>query len=147
MGHRRRVAVLVRVLVLRGASAAAFLVLNLGQGDTADANIGAGLVVFAVLVAGGFGWALRDGLHRAGDASSDPTTGRLVLRWLAVAVVTAALVPVVTSLVSVGGVGEGLVPDTLLFLTALVLVPAVAGLGLGRALGGVRRDHAATRQV
>ena len=147
MGHRRRVAFLVRVLVLLAASAVAFLVLNLGQGDTADANIGAGLVVFAVLVAGGFGWALRDGLHRAGDTASDPTTGRLVLRWLAVAVVTAALVPLVTSLVSGGGVGEGLVPDTLIFLAALVFVPAVAGLGLGRALGGVRRDHTATRQV
>ena len=48
------------------AAVAGHLVLVLAAGGTGqdDANIGAGLIVFAILVAMSFGWALVDGYRR-----------------------------------------------------------------------------------
>ncbi|KGN37681.1 hypothetical protein [Knoellia subterranea] len=97
-------------------------------GGGADANIGAGLIVFGVLVVGSFVWALVDGLRERRGL------GRLGVRWAAVAVA----VPVVITLVLWGvnraapdwsGTSEMFVLWAM--LAGMSFVPAIVGAAIG----------------
>lgn len=123
---------IVRVLGISAAAVAGYFVLYLAGGgaEATDANIGAGLIIFAVLAVGSFLWAFADGWR-------DPAEfGALTLRW----VLVCALLPIVTTVVLV--VTGGVVPawgvlealGLWFFEFAMAFAPAIAALGLGYAV-------------
>ena len=99
------------------------------MGEPSDANIGAGLIAFGLVVGAAFVWALLDARRRP----DRPTFAW----WAAVAVLLGVgwvvLIAVREADESMG-VGELLAADAFLvvFLTGLVLVPAGIGTAIGR---------------
>lgn len=131
--------VLVRALGIGLAATAAYLVMTLGGTDRGDANIGAGLAVFAVLAVGGFAWGLVDGLGRVG-------VGALVLRWALASVLAVATV-VAAMAVRSGWDRLDLDASSVVFLGLLVLVPSVVGVLIGYAVRTATASSAPTRDL
>jgi hypothetical protein len=132
MGHQA-IAILVqlavRLAVMGAALAAYYAAVPFLFPDDGDANIGAGLIAFGVVVVISFGWAYVDGRRRG--ASPTVVTWAFVaaafgLMWL----LGLALVEADDSL----GLGERLLLDfpMVVFTAGLVFLPA----GVGAALGG-----------
>jgi hypothetical protein len=130
---------LVRLAVILGGSLLFSLVTNnLFPGE--DANIGAGLIFFGVLLTVSGLWGLWDGYH----ATSLPP---VFVRWAVIAVVVGLSGPFRIWF------AEGRDLDVLWsdllnltpFVAGLVLVPAAVGIGIGRALSG--RDRSRPRSA
>lgn len=143
--------VVVRVVAIAAVAIVGFFGLTvLGGGfDAPDANIGAGLIVFAVFVVGSFGWAAFDGWRGAGSGLLGPLgpLGPLVLRWA----IVAALVPILVTavLVVVGGVATDWAwPEPVwLWLTQFMMsfLPGLVGLGTGYAVRALSSAGSPTR--
>ena len=122
-------AIVIRLVVMGAALAAYYAALpHLFPGE-GDANIGAGLLAFGVVVLVSFGWGLVDG-RRPGAASA-------VVVWAVVAVVFGAAWLLGLALLEADdsmSLTERLQLDAFLavFTAGLVLVPA----GVGAAIGG-----------
>lgn len=129
MGHQV-IATLVRLVVMGAALAAYYSAIPfLFPDDGGDANIGAGLIAFGVVVVVSFGWAFVDGRRRG----ASPT----VATWAVVAVAFGLLWLLGLALVEADdslGLVERLRLDAamVVFTAGLVFLPA----GLGAALGG-----------
>ena len=109
------------------------LVFAAGGPDQGDANIGAGLVVFGVLVGLSFTWALVDG-YRERTALVP-----LIARWGIVAVVVPVTITVALWALSRTAPDWTGSPEMLvlwMFLAAMSFVPAVVGVALGSAARG-----------
>lgn len=131
---REGMKIVVRVLGIAAAAVVSHLALVLAGGgfDGGDANIGAGLIVFAVLVVGSSLWAFTDGWReRAG-------LGALVIRWAVVAVLTPVLVTFAIWAVSRTAPDWGRSEAVWLwvFVTSLSFMPALVGLTIGYAVRG-----------
>ena len=127
--------VIVRALGIGLAATAAYLLLTIG-GTRGDANIGAGLAVFAVLALGGFTWALFDGLDRGGSRAESVGLGQVLVRWVVVSVLAVAVV--VAALVARHGVERlDLDASSAVLLWMLVLGPAVVGALIGFSARGL----------
>lgn len=125
-----------RSLGVTAAAVAGHLVLVLAAGGSGqdDANIGAGLIVFAVLVVLSFAWALVDGRRE------ETPMGRLLARWGVVAVVVPVLITAVLWVVNRTAPDWSGQPEMFvlwMFLAAMSFVPAVIGVALGTASRGV----------
>ena len=124
-------AVVVRLLVLGGLLAAYYAAMpHLFPGEQ-DANIGAGLLAFALVAVVSGAWGLVDGRSQRG--------ARATAIWAGVAVVFGLLWLVGLALVESDdsmSLFERLQVDAFLmvFMGALVLAPALAGVAVGRAL-------------
>ena len=132
------VSIVIRTLTLAAAVAAYFFVAQRVWSTKGDANIGAGLLAFALVIVVSFVWSARDG-HRHG-------AGRAIGMWLAVAAVT----PLV--LLGLLAASEPLTREQLLADAAvlgptifgLVAGPGVLGAALGQTMG---RASGAARQA
>ncbi|CAN7261149.1 hypothetical protein [Knoellia sp. LjRoot47] len=133
--------VIVRALGIGLAATAALVLLTLGSDDTGDANIGAGLAVFAVLALGGFGWGLADGV-RARSAG----LLALVTRWALVSVLAVATVLAGLAVRS-GWDRLDLDASSIALLGLLVLVPSVVGVLIGYAVRSGSRSRVAGDRV
>lgn len=127
--------ILRRSLGVTASAVAGHLVLVLAAGGTGqdDANIGAGLIVFAILVAMSFGWALVDGYREK------TPMGGLLARWGVVAVVVPVLITVALWAVNRTAPDWSGRPEMFvlwLLLAAMSFVPAVIGVALGNASRG-----------
>ncbi|MFC7485594.1 hypothetical protein ACOCJ7_03635 [Knoellia sp. CPCC 206453] len=121
--------VIVRALGIGLAATAAYLLLTIG-GTQGDANIGAGLAVFAVLALGGFTWALFDGMDRRGSRAVRVGLGEVLVRWVIVSVLAVAIV--VAALVARYGAERlDLDASSAVLLWLLVLGPAMVGALIG----------------
>lgn len=122
-------AIVVRTLGISVAAALGSIALIIAGGESrGDANIGAGLIVFAVLVVGSFAWALVDGLRERTEF------GGLALRWAVVAVAAPVLITLAISLVSRTSpdwVGRPEMFSLWFFLAGTSFVPAVVGAAIG----------------
>lgn len=120
----RLLAIPLRAVVLACAMLLSGWLFALATGGP-DANIGAGLFAFTVVAVLATGWAFRDG--RAGAAF-----GPLALRWAFVALLV-AVGGSLAGIVQEPDSGAGLSDLALLatFILALVLVPALLGVGVG----------------
>ena len=124
---------LVRLAVILGGSLL-FSTVMTNIFPTEDANIGAGLIYFALLLAVSGIWGLWDGHHAA-------TLPPVFVRWALIAGVVGLSGPVRIWF------EEGRDFDVLWsdlwsltpFLAGLVLAPAAVGIGIGYALNGGRR--------
>lgn len=134
--------IIVPILVRAVALAAVWALFSLflpGRGDNQEgADIGAGVLGFALLFAVAAGWGVFDGRRRA--------YAQVALIWVPVAVLVGLLVPVLVSLAEPGfsqrvqvllsdllGVGP--------FIAALVGGSALTGGIVGRGLRSSRRDN------
>jgi len=125
-------AIVMRALVIGLAAVAALWLMSIGDDGEGGANIGAGLAVFAVLVVGGFTWALFDGLDlRRGARPTRPRLGTLLLRWALVSGLTVAVVVAAMTLRDGSDYLADVGPSTVAFLVLLVLVPAAIGAFIG----------------
>ena len=127
-------AIVVRLVVMGAALGAYYASIPALFPDSADANIGAGLIAFGAVVLVSFGWALVDG--RRWGASPTAVT------WAVVAAVFGVLWLIGLAVLEADdsmSIAERLRVDAGLavFTAGLVLVPA----GLGAALGA--REHRA----
>lgn len=124
---------LVRLAVILGGSLL-FSTVMTNLFPTEDANIGAGLIYFALLLTVAGIWGLWDGHHAA-------TLPPVFVRWALIAGVVGLSGPVRIWF------EEGRDVDVLWsdlwnltpFLAGLVLAPAAVGIGIGYALNGGRR--------
>jgi hypothetical protein len=128
MGHRV-IAIVVRLVVLLVALSGYYAALPFLFPGSTDANIGAGLIAFGVVVLVSFGWAAIDGRRRGSAAT--------MLVWAVVAVAFGSLWLLGLAVLEADdsmSIAERLRLDAFLavFTAGLVLVPA----GLGAALGG-----------
>ncbi len=121
--------VIVRALGIGLAATVAYLLLTIG-GTQRDANIGAGLAVFAVLALGGFTWALFDGMDRRGSRAVRVGLGEVLVRWVIVSVLTVAIV-VAVLVWRFGTERLDLDASSAVFLWLLVLGPAMVGALIG----------------
>lgn len=121
--------VIVRALGIGLAATAAYLLLTIG-GTQGDANIGAGLAVFAVLAFGGFTWALFDGIDRRGSRAARVGLGEVLVRWVVVSVLAVAIV-VLALVARYGAERLDLDAASAVFLWILVLGPAMVGALIG----------------
>lgn len=123
---------LVRLAAILGGSLLYSIVINLAP--TEDANIGAGLVYFALLLTVSGVWGLWDGHH----AKALPP---VFVRWALIAVVVGLSGPV--RIWFEEGQDFGVLRSDLWnltpFLAGLVLAPAAVGIGIGYVLNGGRR--------
>ena len=127
--RQHAIAVVVRLVVLGATLGAYYASVPYLFPDSADANIGAGLIAFGAVVLVSFGWAFADGRRRG----AAPTA----VTWAIVAAVLGALWILGLAVLEADdsmSVAERLRVDASLavFTAGLVLVPA----GLGAALGG-----------
>ena len=134
MGHHA-IAIVVRLLVLGAALGTYYASIPYLLRDSTDANIGAGLIAFGVVVLVSFGWAVVDGRRRGGSSA--------MVTWAVVAAAFGLLWLLGLALLEADdsmSMAERLRVDASLavFTAGLVLVPA----GLGAALGdsGHRSD-------
>jgi cytochrome bd-type quinol oxidase subunit 2 len=125
---------LVRVLAVLAAEGVGFFLLRtLFDNEQGDANIGAGLLLFGLLVVVVAVWAFVDGVRAAGYAQA-------LLPWVVVAAAVGVALPVAVA------VTEDLDRDTLVkdlagtipFMMVVVLVPAAIAVAVGRARGASR---------
>ena len=128
MGHHS-IAIVVRLVVLGVALGCYYAALPLLFPGSTDANIGAGLIAFGVVVLVSFGWALVDARRRG----AAPT----MLVWAVVAAAFGLLWLLGLALLEADdsmSIAERLRVDAFLavFTAGLVFVPA----GLGAAIGG-----------
>ena len=126
---------LVRVLAVLAAGGVGFFLLRtLFDNEQGDANIGAGLLLFGLLVVGVAAWAYVDGTRADGYAQA-------LIPWVVVAAAVGVALPVAVA------VTEDLDRDTLAkdlagtipFMMVLVLVPAALAVAVGRARPSQRR--------
>ncbi len=116
--------ILLRVLALVAASEAAAQLVLLGDDGSGGANIGAGLLAFAVLFLGAFAGGLLDGRR----APLQVVAVRWVVVAVTVGVVETLLIPV----------RDGAFDLSTLSSDLAVVAPFMAGIvGIGAALGGV----------
>lgn len=112
-------AVLVRILAVAASYAIVFGVERLRAGEDVGADIGVGLIWFAVLVVGSAAWGCRDARRRP--------VGPVVLTWLVVAVVVGVAMPFVGAARG-AGFDWAVVRSDLLrvspFIAGLIAVPA-----------------------
>jgi Kef-type K+ transport system membrane component KefB len=128
MGHHA-IAILIRLVVLGVALSCYYAALPFLFPGSNDANIGAGLIAFGLVVLVSFGWALVDARRRgaaptmSGWAVVGAACGRVWLRGLALLEAAVRM-----------SIAERLRVDAFLavFTAGLVFVPA----GLGAAIGG-----------
>lgn len=119
------VAAVLRAALLVAVYAAFLLVLDRTDGEDA---LGAGLLYFLLVLAVAFGWAVRDGSRHA-----YPWVGAV---WVLAGMGTTvgiALTAVALEPDASGSFSEEL-GDGFLFLTLLVVVPALVGAGIGALL-------------
>lgn len=132
-------AVLVRSVVLVVAAPLAGYLFGRVTGGQ-DANIGAGLFAFAVVIVIAGGWGFLDG-RRAGSV------GGPMRVWVAVGVVV-VLALWVLAVFRRDPADEPLGPEVVipmgLFFLTLVLAPALVGIALGSAMGGSAMGGSAT---
>lgn len=125
------VAVVVRTIVLAGLAWLTSWVVDLGMSEEeAGANIGGGLIIFAVIIVVSFVWALL-------DTRSTGAWLRTALVWLAVGVLVGVLAALQAQDFSASLDGDVLISDLTSvtpFIAGLVVVPAALGALLGRAL-------------
>jgi len=118
----------IRLLLAAVLRAAAFLLVTgaaifvVGRSDSDDA-LGAGLMVFLVLVTIAFAWALVDGI-RLGVVTP-------LVTWVLVGVLAGIGIPALFALVGDGGSVTDEIADSAVFFGFLVFVPAAAGCCLG----------------
>ncbi|NHA67172.1 hypothetical protein [Phycicoccus flavus] len=126
--------VLLRVVVVVLLAAAVGFGLSALSDPSGGADIGAGVLAFALVVLVSFVWSLLDG-RRAG-------LGRVLLRWLLVAVLVGAFLAAFPQIGSDTSfdlqVYLGDLPESGPFGAALVFVPALVGALIGRLIGGRR---------
>lgn len=122
---------LVRLVTLAAAVLLYMQLVAASWGEKGDANIGAGLLAFAGLVAASFSWALFDARRHG--------LGPTVVRWMLVALGIGAGWVVVMAVAEADGSMSVL--DLILFdaglsvfIAGLVGVPAVAGAAIGAAI-------------
>ncbi|EAP98032.1 hypothetical protein JNB_13748 [Janibacter sp. HTCC2649] len=127
-------AVFVRALGIGLAATAAYLLLTLGE-TQGDANIGAGLAVFAVLALGGFTWALFDGMDRRGSRAVRVGLREILVRWVIVSVLAVAII-VAVLVARYGAERLDLDASSAVFLWVLVLGPAMVGALIGYSARG-----------
>jgi hypothetical protein len=124
---------LVRLAAIVGGSLLYSIVLGLFPSE--DANIGAGLLYFGLLLVVSALWGLWDGRH----AEALPP---VFVRWTVVAVVTGLVFPI--RIWSVEGLDFDVLWSDLAFLTpfvaGLVLAPAAVGIAVGYVLGSPRKQ-------
>jgi hypothetical protein len=122
-------AVLVRCVVLGAGIAVSYWVAT-WWGTEGDANIGLGLLVFALLALASVGWAFVDGTRR--------TLGAVALIWAAVGCVIAVgwwLALAITAADESMSVAELLAADAggIAFAFGVIAVPALLGAAVGQA--------------
>jgi hypothetical protein len=127
---------LVRTLsVLAAVGGYAVVASILFDDASGDANIGVGLLLFALLASGVTAWAFIDGLRAEGFLTA-------LLPWCLVAIALGVAVPVAVA------VAEGLRSRVLLedlmgtvpFMLVLVLAPASLAVAVGRGIASSRRS-------
>lgn len=121
-------AAVVRLVLLGAAMAAYYAATPFLFPDAADANIGAGLIAFGVVVLVSFGWAFADGRRRG--------TAPTVVVWAVVAIGFGALWLLGIATIATDAsmtLGERLRLDAffVVFTAGLVFVPAAVGAALG----------------
>lgn len=130
---------LVRLAAILGGSLLYSIALNLFPSE--DANIGAGLLYFGLLVVVSGLWGLWDGHH---SEALPP----VFVRWTVVAIAVGLVFPI--RIWSVEGLDFDVLWSDLAFLTpfvaGLVLAPAAVGIAIGHALSGGRSPHATRAQ-
>ena len=125
------VRILVRTTVLATGWVACLWGLAQVSNEDGGANIGVGLLLFALLTLVAGAWGAVDGARQAYD--------RVVITWVAVALLMAVLVPLFTYLRESGSAWRVLLVDLAQlgpFIAVLITVPALVGALLGRAVGG-----------
>lgn len=124
---------LVRLAAIVGGSLLYSIVVNLFPSE--DANIGAGLLYFGLLVVVSALWGLWDGHH---SEALPP----VFVRWTVVAIATGLVFPI--RIWSVEGLDFDVLWSDLAILTpfvaGLVLVPAAVGIAVGYVLGSPRKQ-------
>jgi hypothetical protein len=129
---------LIRALAFVAGSVAAHLIINALPDDGGGANIGAGLIVFALIVLVAFLWGFVDGRRIP--------IGILAGVWLAVGATLGLADPFLIAM-SDGELDWSVVRSDLVtfvpFDLVLVGVPAIIGGALGLAAGSATRDHTA----
>ena len=127
--------VLVRTTVIAALFALFFVAVEaMATDDAVGADIGVGLLAFALVFLGAGVWGLVDGLRLPGAAT--------VVLWVIVGLMIGVLVPLFTALMEFGFSWDTLewrvaVPEV--FLALLVAVPALVGVGLGVAIRSARQ--------
>ncbi|TQL69061.1 hypothetical protein FB381_2962 [Nocardioides albertanoniae] len=120
--------------VLGGTALYTFAAIKLFPGE--DANIGAGLIYFGLLIVVAGLWGLWDGSHAT-------TLPRVFVRWAVVAVVVGLAFPI--RIWSTEGRDFDVLWSDLSMLTpfvaGLVLAPAAVGIALGHVLGAKPRTR------
>ena len=114
------IGVLLRAATFVAATAAAVFVV--GRSDSDDA-LGAGLLVFLVLVTIAFAWGLTDGI-RSGFVRS-------LVTWVLTGVLAGVGIPAVFALVGDGTSVADEVANSAVFFGFLVFLPAVVGCCIG----------------
>ncbi|MEU0314853.1 hypothetical protein [Nocardioides sp. NPDC006273] len=124
---------LVRLAAIVGGSLLYSIVLNLFPSE--DANIGAGLLYFGLLLVVSALWGLWDGHH-------SETLPPVFVRWTVVAIVTGLVFPI--RIWSVEGLDFDVLWSDLAnlspFVAGLVLAPAAVGIAVGYVLGSPRKQ-------
>lgn len=128
--------VIVRALGLGLAAVAGYLLMTFLDDGEGGANIGAGLSVFGILIAGGFTWAGLDAISSDGTRGQRVGLGALLLRWVLVSVLAVAVLMGGMVLRNGKDYLTDLEPSSLVFLVLLALVPSVVGTLLGYAARG-----------
>lgn len=128
----------MRILIRTTVIAIIWLLCVLGLSQVGDpdggANIGLGLLLFALLVVVGGAWGAADGARQAYST--------VAVTWVVVAVLIGVLVPVVTFLRQSAS-WRVLISDLAQvapFITVLIAASALLGALLGRAIGGSSRQ-------
>lgn len=122
--------ILLRTTVLATAWLACLLGIAQVSGKSGDANIGIGLLMFALLILAAGVWGTADGARQA--------YAQVATTWVAVAFLMGLLVPVFTYLTESGSSLRVLVSDMVQgapFIAVLIAVPALLGGLLGKSIG------------
>lgn len=130
----------VRILLRTAVLAAIWLAGVLGATQLGDrdggANIGVGLLMFALLLTAAGAWGAADSVRQPHQ--------QVVITWVAVAAAMGLLVPVSTYVAESGSSWRVLVSDLIQvgpFIAALVAAPALLGGLLARSVSARRRGH------
>lgn len=134
-GEHQRVRILLRTTVLATTWLVGVLGIAQVSGGDGGANIGIGLLMFALLIAAAGVWGAADGARQA--------YAQVAVTWVTVAVLMGLLVPVFTYLTESGSSWRALISDMVQgapFIAVLITAPALLGGLLGRSTSNRSRD-------